>query len=59
LKISKKFIKCSLIRVVEDSLGVSMDFVKSKVEEAAKKCEGKADDENASLLVRISFHVSV
>jgi hypothetical protein len=44
---------------VEDSLGVSMDFVKSKVEEAAKKCEGKADDENASLLVRISFRVSV
>ncbi len=31
-----------------------MDFVKSKVEEAAKKCERKVDDENASLLVSLS-----
>jgi len=39
---------------MEDSFGVAIDYVSSKVEEVAKKCEENKsiDLENASVLVR-------
>ncbi len=41
-------------RDMEDSFGVAIDYVSSKVEEVAKKCEENKsiDLENASVLVR-------